>query len=173
MVKAGPVVNTIGEQPYLALNDRLNSTQAHGRNVYMSAATQWKKPHTVATPVLSKFKSLIELDAEKFATSYVAFEYIPSSSFAKKPSDSTAFNCRGYHSNCLTAIQWKGEKKDMTEFPQAKKWAKEISSILDTGEGNHETPYGNYGQWALCAEGPFCQADLGLQREIRWSGTKR
>lgn len=156
-----------GEQPYLALNQRLDDTQRHGRNVYMSAATQWRGPHTVAAQVLNEYNSLIKLDPDKFATSYVAFEYIPTFALAAKSSESTAFNCRGYHNNVLTAIEWKGEKGDMAMLAEAKTRAKAMSSIIDTGEGSDETPYGNYGRsdvlWLWCLE----KLILG-QREIRW-----
>jgi len=139
---AGPVQDDTGSKTYIQLNQILDQKFAHGAHVYMCAANQSIPPSDCVVPVFEEFSRMIA-ETPAFQGSLLAFEYIPNDVTRSKPDDATAYNCRRFSNNVPIFMRWKED--DSPELrDKARAYAKRIAKMIDPGEGEEQTPYGNY-----------------------------
>jgi hypothetical protein len=136
-------MDTTKEKPYVELNGTLNSVTPVKKNVYMTAATQVRKPSEVAPHTLVKQFNLLDSNLV-LGFGLVGFDYYNFDKVRSFKSEDMAFNCRGNHGNVIVELVWEGDKEIIHE---ARKFARDILSIVNKGNGDDEAAYGNFGAW--------------------------
>lgn len=129
------------EQAYPEIGGLIMANVQFLECTYQCAATQVQSARECWKSVWDKYQEAVAAEP-KLGTTTVMFEFYPTSKITSRPDDATAFNGRGYRNNVLVQVMWDG---DTGYVSTARKWMKEIAAQIDSGEGSHETPYGNYG----------------------------
>lgn len=128
--------------PYEKLNAQFIAANPPDRYVYMCSATQMRPSYKVARQVFDAYTARIAAQPQ-YGASLLLFVLFFGSGYRTEYSDRAAFNCRGPHSIVLVQIVDSSENADVEEA-----WAfgRQLSGLIDSGEGDAETPYGNYGE---------------------------
>ena len=164
---AGPIKDDTGSKPYVQLNQIMDEEQAHGTHLYMCAANQVIYPSDCVMPIYEQFCNMIA-ETPEFQGSLVAFEFIPNDVVRSKPDDATAYNCRNFSNNALVIVKWKNND-DSGLREKARAYAKTITKLVDPGQGENQTPYGNYGTSPelMSGGGADCQSPTSSRAETR------
>lgn len=139
-----PVVNTLAQMPYPAMNEVLAGAALDGgRRTSKGTVFQLPLPPATFQAVLDAYEAFVARVPEAGEAGVCLFEFYCSRAICATALRETAFSSRGAHMNAMIIPQWKSETVDA----EARRFARGVLDVLketitEVGEGAGE--YINY-----------------------------